>query len=195
MMPLSDMHHRPCGAARALSLVESVLSMLIISIMLVAALHTVSVSKITQKSVTDSERGVLLAQDLLSEVLQQAYEDPESPGSFGLGGDEVGDGSRALWEDVDDYDGWVASPPQAKDGTTLPDLDGWERRVSVDWVQPDDLTQVVASDQGVKRVTVTVVRDGTDAAELVAFRTSAAGSPVAERFTPALIDLIGRVRR
>jgi MSHA pilin protein MshD len=161
------------GPPRALTLAEAVISIIIVSVMLVAALNTVSATRTTEKKIGDRSRGLLLAEDLMAEILQQAYEDPGlPPGSFGLGGDEVGDGSRNLWEDVDDYDGWSASPPQQKDGTELDDFDGWTRSVEVVWVNPLDLCQVSVTDTGVKRVTVTVTDGDAVVIPLVAVRTN-----------------------
>ncbi len=156
-------------------MVEAIISMLIIGVMLVAALNTVGAAKVTERKAADRSHGVLLAQDLLSEILQQAYEDPDlAAGSFGLAAAEIGDGSRALWEDVDDYHGWTASPPEAKDGTVIAGFKNWERQVHVAWVDPADLETVVGGNQGAKRITVTVLYNGVQVAELVAVRTNKA---------------------
>jgi len=145
--------------------------MTIVSVVLVAALYTLSASRMTTLRMGDRGRAVFLAQDLMAEITAQAYEDPDfGPGSFGLGADEVGDGSRALWEDVDDYDGWSASPPQTKDGTPLAGFDGWQRRVAVDWVSPNDLSQVVGSDLRVKRIMVTIRHNGVRVYRLTGIR-------------------------
>jgi len=163
-----------CHARRGLTLAEAVVSMLIVSVMLVAALNTVGASRTTQKKTADRSRGFLLAENLMSEVLQQAYEDPDlAPGSFGLEGAEVGDGSRSLWDDVDDYDGWSASPPQQKDGTELGEFKGWTRSVEVRWVNPAELATLSGTDTGVKRVVVTVTDGATVVVSLVAIRTDA----------------------
>lgn len=168
-------HNRTCRhAGRALTLAEAVISMAVVGVMLVAALNTVGASRVTQRKMGERSRGMLLAQDLMSEILRQHYEDPDlGPGSFGVGGDEVGDGSRALWEDVDDYDGWSASPPQHKDGTKFSDLEGWRRSVSVSWVDPANLSNDSVGDTGVKRIAVTVMHGDVVTASLTAIRTSA----------------------
>jgi type II secretory pathway pseudopilin PulG len=165
---------RPCGQ-RALTLAEAVVSMVIISVMLVAALNSVGASRTTQQKIADRSRGFLLAEDLMSEILRQDYEDADlAPGSFGLGGDEVGDGSRSLWDDVDDYDGWSASPPQQKDGTVIPDLAGWGRSVTVARAEPGDFEAIApATDTGVKQIRVDVTYEGAVVVSLVAVRTNA----------------------
>ena len=90
-------------------------------------------------------------------------------------GTESGEGTsnRADFDDVDDYHDWSQSPPQRRDGTVIPDLNGWGRSVAVQWVNPTNLSQTLGSDQGAKRMTVTVTHNGRPVASVFAFRTSA----------------------
>jgi MSHA pilin protein MshD len=174
MNGLSQQRPSERHARRGLTLAEAVVSMLIVSVMLVAALNTVGASRMTQKKTAERSRGFLLAENLMSEVLQQAYEDPDlAPGSIGLEGAEVGDGSRELWDDVDDYDGWSASPPQQKDGSEFGELKEWTRSVEVRWVDPTASLNVSGTDTGVKRVVVTVTDGDAVVFSLVAVRTDA----------------------
>ena len=156
----------------SLSLAEAVVSIAIVGIMLVAALNTVGASQRTQKKMSDRSRGMLLAQDLMSEILRQSYEEPVDSATFGREPSEAA-GSRAEFDDVDDYDGWSASPPETKDGTPLSGFDGWERSAAVAWVDAAEAALVQASDTGVKRITVSVTLDDLPLATLVALRTSA----------------------
>lgn len=162
--------HRP--VRRALTLVEAVVSIAIIGVMLVAALNTVGASQTTQKKMGDRNRAMLLAQDLMSEIFQQSYIEPDEPD--GLIGPEAEENSlkRDLFDDVDDYDGWSASPPEQKDGTALSDFDGWRRSVAVDWVNPANAAEEQGADTGVKRITVSVTFDDLPLATLVALRTN-----------------------
>ena len=155
-------------------MIEAIVSILVVGVMLVAALNTVGAARLGEQKIAQRNRGLALAQDLMSEILQQAYADPEAgEDSFAVDAGEVGDGSRNLWEDVDDYHGWSASPPQQKDGTVMTGLEGWERSVQVVWADPSNLFQTVGTNQGAKRITVTVTHDGLPVASLFAFRTSA----------------------
>ena len=158
---------------RGLSMVEATISVVIVGGMLVAALGTVGAVARVQQRVTNSGRGFPLAQQLMSEIMQLSYEEPEDTPAFGR---ELAEGaaSRADFDDIDDYYDWSASPPQEKDGTALPDLDGWNRSVTVERVDPLDLSGVSASETGVKRVTVTVEHNDVPVAQLVAVRTGAA---------------------
>lgn len=155
------------------TLVEAAVCFLIVGLMLVAALNTVGASRRTQYVTSSRSRGELLAEGLMAEILHQAYEEPPpDPPVFGVDAGE-GAASRANWDDVDDYHGWSASPPQNKDGTVMADLAGWTRSVEVVWVNPDDLKQASAVPTGVKRITVTVRCDSLVLAARVAVRTEA----------------------
>ena len=148
------------------------MSVIVVGVMFVAALNTVGSTRVGEYKITERNRGLLLAQDLMAEILQQAYEDPNDPVVFGT---ESGEGSsnRTDFDDVDDYHGWSKSVPQRKDGNAIPALDGWGRSVAVIWVNPANLSQTVGSDQGAKRMTVTVTHNGLPVASMFAFRTSA----------------------
>lgn len=160
---------------RGFSLAETMVSILIVSVLIGAALNTVGAATVSRKSLGDRGKGELLAHDLMTEILQQNYEEPDETPTFGQESSESG-GSREFFDDVDDYEGWDARPPENKDGTLIPDLDGWRRRVKVDWVDPDDLTTVEFSDTGVKRIVVVVKFKDKPLASVLAIRTRAAGA-------------------
>lgn len=163
--------------ARGLSMVEVVISTVIVAVMLVAALNTVGASRLGAERNADRSRGALLAELLMAEIMLQAYEDSAvPPGSFGKTASEAVTSNRSLFDDVDDYDNWSASPPQDKDGSVLPDLDDWRREVEVRWVNPSNLTLLSVSDTRIKEITVVVERDGLTVALLTAIRT-ASGPP------------------
>lgn len=157
--------------AAAFTLVEAVLSVLIVGIMLVAALSTVGASRLSQHRTSQYSRGQLLAESLMAEILQQDYLDPNDTPVFGI---EPGESAstRADFDDVDDYDGWSSTPPAQQDGTQIPDLADWERSVSVQWVDPDNIMQVKGAESGAKRVTVTVSCDSKQVSSLTAIRTN-----------------------
>lgn len=159
-------------ARRSLTMVESVVAMVVVAVMLVAALNTVGAARTGERKMSDRARGMLLAQALMTEILQQDYEEPDDNPGFGRESSESS-ADRAGYDDVDDYDGWTSMPPEYKDGTEIPNLTEWERTVSVVWADLNDLTQQCVSATGVKRITVTVLRNGVPTAELVAIRTGA----------------------
>ena len=81
---------RPASTRRGLTLVEMVISIVLVGVGLVAALNTVGASKLAQFKVGVQRQGHLLAQDLVSEVLLQDYADPvDGLDSFGISGAEA----------------------------------------------------------------------------------------------------------
>ncbi len=182
---------RVCGR-RGLSLIEAVISTVVVGWLLVAAVNTLAYGARTRQVQAESGVGTTLAQQLMSEILQASYQESESlvqgidrPGSGGLTeitmepvlpvfGPESGevDGTRTYFDDVDDYDGWSASPPQAKDGTELANCDGWTREVTVTYGDPATLNQVgKLTDSGLKYITVTVTDQKGQQTTSVALRS------------------------
>jgi MSHA pilin protein MshD len=173
-----------------LMLVEAAVCVVIVAVMLVAALQTVGAAAQARQVQVNQCQGPALARQLLAEVRQCRYAEeipaPTTgaggavgmtvmPAALGLDAGEADNKSRALFDDVDDYDGLDDSPPRARDGTGLKGVSDWRRKVSVVYVQPDDPSVVVFDDQGVKRITVTVTGPGGAATTLVALRTRYGG--------------------
>ncbi len=91
-------------------------------------------------------------------------------------GPEISEGTstRADFDDVDDYDGWTASPPQQKNGTQLTGYDGWTRSVLVEYVDPlSPGGAAINNDGGAKRITVTVTDPRGAQTSVVSVRTNA----------------------
>jgi|GEM_PF-734748 len=185
-------------AGRALTLMEVVISTLVVSVTLIAALHAVGGARLAQQVSEDRARAMTVAEDLMSEILLRAYDDPEGTGVFGPDPGEDHK-QRATFDDVDDYDQWRESPPTDAAGAALTGLHDWERRVQVSYVDRASLLPVAIAltlgapnsppvDTGLKRVRVTVLRDGRELAVLDALRSRAAPRPAAAtQSTPQLI--------
>ena len=88
-------------------MVEAIVSILVVGVMLVAALNTVGAARLGEHKIAQRNRGLALAQDLMSEILQQAYADPEQPDS-GIQTDS--DENSSPRTDYDDVDGWGRAP-------------------------------------------------------------------------------------
>jgi len=162
---------RPRRATRrAFTLAEAVVCIAIVGGMMVAALSAAAASRLGQYKICQRQRGMLLAQAMMAEILPLAYEEPVDTATFGPEITETG-ASRAGFDDVDDYYRWSASPPQNRDGSAAIDQAGWQRTVTVRYVNPDDLTLVAGSDTGVKRIQIDVTHNGVPMASLLAIRT------------------------
>jgi len=152
------------------TLAESVVALLIVSIMLAAALNMVgSAARGRQVHVAQS-RGPALAGHLMSEVLHARYAEPDGGSGWGPDVGESG-ASRRDFDDVDDYHNWTASPPEMKNGTVVDGYDGWTRRVRVSYADPADPNGDSMVDSGIKRILVTVVSDKGEETSLVALRS------------------------
>ena len=109
---------------------------------------------------------------LVNEILLQAYQDPGAAPLFGPEAGESG-GSRALFDDVDDYSGYTSSPPTERSGSTIPGLTGWTRSVDVAWADPLTLGTTTAIKTGLKKITVTTTKNGGRMATMTAYRSIA----------------------
>lgn len=163
----------PWHARAGFSLIEAAVATLIVGGLFVAALGALSGATKASAVNVDRATGLLLAGEMMSEIVNARYVEPDDTPAFGPEPGET-DGTRNAFDDVDDYDNWDASPPENPDGTGIPDRAGWRRTVEVDYADPHDLTSVVGSDQGVKRITVTVIHNLKTVARLVAVRTDGA---------------------
>lgn len=157
------------GARPAFTIVEAVMSMLIVCVMLTAALRVAAYTVTSQARAADRQTGRLLAQALIDEITTKPYEDPDGTSVLGIEPGEA-KASRSDFDDVDDYDGLAENPPKEYDGRAIPGLTGWKRTVSVQLVDPADLTKGSAIDKGVKLITVTVSHNAAKAAQRVAVR-------------------------
>ena len=153
------------------TLVEAVISIVLVGVLLVAAINTLGATAVSKRNIEHQALGYTLAADLMAEILSQAYEEPVDTVIFGRESSESG-GERTEWDDVDDYDGWSATPPETKDGEPLDGYDEWTRSVEVAFVNPTMLNEI-GTNTGMKRITVTASFNGVPAAELVAIRTQA----------------------
>jgi prepilin-type N-terminal cleavage/methylation domain-containing protein len=143
-------------AARAgMTLIETTIAMVIVSGLMVAAVGTLSASARARAVQSSYGRAYVLAQSLLEECSSARYAEPNNTAHFGR---ETGEdpNCRAAWNDVDDYDGWSASPPQDKSGNALTGLTGWRQQVAVALADPNNPSATAGSDLGLKRITVTI---------------------------------------
>src|SRR6476659_8144751 len=149
---MKNHQHNRC---RGLTLIEVVAATMIVGLMAVAALNALGAATKSANSIGNRAIAAGLADELMSEILMQSYSDPDGSPVFGH---ESGESSsvRSAFDDVDDYDGWNAKPPQYRDGTVIPDRTDWRQRVSVTYVTPSNPTQTSATDQGAKRIHVTI---------------------------------------
>jgi len=145
---------------RAFTLVEVILTILVVGVGLVASMRALPVLLQVSRATQTHMVAQRLATDLLAEIAMMPYEDPDGNARFGREDTEAAV-TRADFDDIDDYDEGKASPPQKKDGQTEPDCTGYTRSVIVQSTNPDDFNNIDGdSADKPKRITITVSRAG-----------------------------------
>ena len=145
----------PIHVHHAYSLVEVVIAAGIVSVLAVGALNGLGGVFRTYAITDEQSRVSMLATDLMHEILQSAYEDPNGDAVFGI---ETGENSslRSTFDDIDDYHEWNASPPVDRNGNAYTGYSGWQRSVEVVWAVVTDPKTDAADESGLKRILVTV---------------------------------------
>lgn len=159
------------------SLMEVVVSTLVVTLVLIGAMNCVTDSMRSRDSLSRQVRAELLAQDLLTEILSRPYEDNTSP-TFGPESGEpsiFADRTRSTFDDVDDYWGWSASPPEDIDGLALDGVGSeWRRSVQVSFVKRDDPNALLYfSTEDMKKLVVHVFYKGKLVASCASLRSKA----------------------
>ncbi|NOZ41160.1 MAG: hypothetical protein GXP24_13175 [Planctomycetes bacterium] len=144
-----------------LSLIEVVVSSLLVGTVVVGSLSMLGASVRTQTTANALIHGPLLADMLLAEIMSMPYEDPEDGGgSIGTDSGES-NGNRADFDDVDDFNGWSPSDVEDRLGNEFNEYSGWTRSSSVN--RADRMSgNWWFAETGLKRIIVTVTApDGT----------------------------------
>lgn len=148
---------------RGLTMIETVISLIIVASLGVAALRAFSAATLSRALAQDRARGVALARDLMQEVAAAPYgEPPATPNAAE---------NRLAFDTVGDYHGWSASPPLRSDGTPVAAVP-WRREVIVRPVELDGATAAAAA-SGLLRITVRVLKAERLVATEVGLRSAA----------------------
>ncbi len=150
-------------APRGFTLAEVVVSVTVVSLAVVAGLTTFGA--FARGAAADRETAVAteLAAQLAAEIRAQAFEEPVGTAGFGPEPGEA-DGTRCYFDDVDDFDGWTASPPMQRDGTVMTDYADYSQEVAVQGWSPYTVADF-------KTIRVTVKKNGRVRAEIVLLRS------------------------
>jgi MSHA pilin protein MshD len=172
----------PSSTKRGATLMEAVVAIIVLGIAIppLVALYTGVAARTADG--TYQEVALEYAEAMLEEIASKSFDDPDvNAGSFG-----TEEGSRAAYDDVDDFDGLSESPPTRINGTALSQYGGFTRSVIVENVtaaDPDPVTPATDGWTDYKRVTVTVGWTGGKGGQLAleTLRTNLARpSPVDE---------------
>lgn len=166
--PLPPSSFRPRN--RGVTLTEVIVCIPLVGVVLVGAMNTTGAIVKTWTDSGDHHRGLALAEELMTEILSQYYEEPVDTPALGREGTESV-GSRSNYDDVDDYHGWYTPAIKNRAGTVHQDCAGWARGATVEYVQLADPGQSNATDQDLKRITVTVTDPAGNTTVLVGYRS------------------------
>ncbi|MFO7904458.1 MAG: hypothetical protein ACQESR_23680 [Planctomycetota bacterium] len=151
---------------------EVIFSTFLVGVMLLATMRAVGGVFRTRLVAEQRLKGESLARRMMVEIGRHPYEDPDNTPTFGP---ESGEGpTRCDFDDVDDYAGWSASPPETPDGTPIPNCTGWTRAVEIQRVSVQSL-EPMSQETGLKRMQVTVTGPGGEQFELRALRAASGG--------------------
>ena len=156
--------------SQGLTLIEVIASTMIVGLMAVATLNGLAAATKSANSIGNRAVAAGLADELMSEIMMQSYSDPDGAAVFGR---ESGESAspRSAFDDIDDYNGWNVSPPQYRDGTTIPDRTNWRQRVTVTRVVPATPSVSSATEQGAKQIRVRIELQNVVLADQITVRS------------------------
>jgi len=156
---------------RGLTMAETIVSTLLVGMVLVGTIQLVGPVVRSGTVMSDKLVATNLARELSEEISIKYFTTPDND-DLEFIGDESED--RDKYDDIDDYNGLSNSPPQLSDETVMTHLAGWRRTVEVEHVDLNNPNNATGSYTGLKRVTVTVLKDGTTLAADVTLHAHAA---------------------
>ncbi len=164
-------HHRE-SRGRAFTLVEAAISTVIVGVMAAAALSVVGGAARGAAREREWRQGQSLAAALMAEIMAASYSDPQGGSTFGLDTGETA-GQRSTFDDVDDFDGYVDSPPTDAAAKKIAWAVDLTRRVTVENVMIDNPSKVESNstDTGLRRITVMVTSPGKQTRTMTALKS------------------------
>lgn len=162
-------------SSRGITLVETVVSMLLVGFVLVSTLSIVG--PVTRSTSIQGDKLVAanLANELTEEIATKLFIDPNAatPDDIGFDADDS-IFMRLTYDDIDDFHGWSSSPPKNSYGSAYATMKEWTRSVSVMHVMLADPSAESKTNTGLKRVTVEVSKNGTVLSSISTLHSQAA---------------------
>ena len=154
-----------------ISMAETIVATLIIGFVLVASLQIVGPMVRSSSVHADRLVAAQLAAEITQEIGTKRFTDPQDNTPDALGADS-GErvANRLDFDDVDDFANWSSSPPKLSTNQSNTFLTGWTRSVKVVHVQLVDAITESATNTGLKRVTVTVSKNGVQLAQTISLQ-------------------------
>lgn len=164
------------------TLVEAVLTMVILSIAALAMGQTLGLAFSHSSDGIWQARSVALAQSYMEEIMSHRYDDATPVGGVpacsasttacSAVGPESGE-VRSTFDDVDDYDGLLDAPPTDSEGAAWPLFTGYSAAVSVRYLTAGEVTGLELDDvTDAKVVTVSITPPGRDSMDFSVLRAN-----------------------
>jgi prepilin-type N-terminal cleavage/methylation domain-containing protein len=169
---------RPAGkpAPRAaMTLVEVITCLVILGIAVAAGAQAMASFAAGSRIWQDRSTAIELAHALMAEI--------NAPSGTNIIGREAGESAddRRTYDDIDDYNGWDATPPKDMTNAPMTAYAGFRQQVEVSFDESVSPAAVAALQTGCcKKIKVTISRDGKVLARLVTIRAKQSGMPVPE---------------
>ena len=148
---------------------ETIVSTLLVGMVLVGTIQIVGPTVRSGTVMADKVVASNLARELSDEIATKYFKSTIED-DLDYIGTESG-GSRKDYDDIDDYHGMSNTPPELSDKSKLKNLDGWTRSVKVSHADLNSPGVDSGSYTGLKRVTVTVQKNGVTLAEVVSLHS------------------------
>ncbi|MCC6971667.1 MAG: hypothetical protein IT434_15760 [Phycisphaerales bacterium] len=146
-----------------MTLIEVVVSTIIVGVMMTAALSAVATSAKERAAMAHAATAQALGESLMSEI-------DAVPCGSGMLAVSLGAANRTAFDDAGDYAGLNDSPPAERDGTPIANATGFARTVSVTNVDPTTLAPGSPT-SGFRKVVVSVTHNGKTLATLWTIRS------------------------
>ncbi len=151
---------------------ETIVSTLLVGMVLVGTIQVVGPTVRSGTVMADKVIASNLARELSDEISTKLFKSGFTD-DLDYIGKESGS-SRQFLDDVDDYHGMSNSPPQLSNEKVLTQLVGWTRTVKVSHADLNNPSVDSGTYTGLKRVTVTVQKDGVTLAQVVTLHSHTA---------------------
>ena len=142
---------------RGFTLIELIVAMVVISVALVGVMSVINLTVLHSADPVLRQQSIAIAESYMEEISLKNYTDPDTDG----------EGSRALFDDVDDYDGLSDHGARDQNGHAISGLESYSVEVSVSPQSYGPAGMVVS---GLK-IDVNVTNLGGESLTLTGYRT------------------------
>ena len=146
---------------RGLTLIEVVVSMMLVSAVLLVCLNTSANLMRGHGRQLSALQSEAVIGPLLDEIAALPFRDLGDQPSFGPEADES-TGARGTFDDVDDYVQYTASPPRHRDGAAMDGAEGWSVDVTVQPAEPSGSGFTIVENKSAPLRAITVTADSPD---------------------------------